>query len=272
MNDTNTEADAIANLSPRAEYVVAGGAIQPVLVVPNHSKQFDLSHLEARPKRAKIHASIISITQLHAYILANKGERPVVFADRNVRKFDAFMNWHKDGSTPSWLDHTACHQMELSKQANIWIAAQKTNFTQDLFGDFLEDNDADLQTQEMHNVAANFQAIRTETFRSSRRKDNGDFEMTHSATTANGGDKIITVPPEFQIAIPLFSGDKEKTLLRCLLRHRVADGAVRFTFKIHQLDRLLDQVFDETVATLRATECAEVFEGSQSSTPISKLV
>lgn len=259
-----TEAAAIADLSaaPQMLQTIRGTEI---MIVPRHSQHYLLKGERETPYRHTCRVILRNVMQLHAYLLANvdSDHRPVIFADATPRTFTAYLDYHK-ADCPSWLDHTAFVKLELSKQAKVWIQAQGKKFTQDELADFLEDNDADLTTQEMHNVAANFQAVRTETFRSSRRKDNGDFELTHNAQTASGGDKIITVPSEFKIAVPLFEGDAELTPLTCRLLHRVGEKGVTFEFKIHQLDRIIEASWKEVLTQFKESckDLAEVFEGS----------
>lgn len=265
-NDTPgiAEATAVAAIAQKAAIIADENGTE-YLIVPNTCSQIPLSKGRETPVRARIGLTLRNTLQLHAYLLANQDldHRPVVFADQSIRRFTAYLDYHKP-ATPSWLDHVASVQMTLSKQAKLWIGKQDDKFTQDELADFLEDNDSDLLTQEMHSVAANFQAVRTETFRSSRRKENGDFELTHSAQTAAGGDKIITVPPQFEIAVPLWEGDTSLTKLRLNLRHRVGEKGVTFSYKIHQLDRIIDATWEDEVKRLETAigTGAELYQGS----------
>lgn len=189
--------------------------------------------------------------------------RPVVFCDRRSMRITAILDYHGAGK-PSWLRHRASVQLEHSPQWKTWIERNNKAFTQVDFAEFIEDNLADIHRPtgaELLTVAENLIAVKTETFKSGRVLQNGDFEF--SWTNETRGDVSTKVPKEFSVAIPVWDRSKMAVEIPVTLRYRVEGGQLYFVYKLKNPDRVVDRTWDGDCDALLSAmrDTAQFFQG-----------
>lgn len=273
----STEAAAVADLTMQACRGYIHGEETPTVPVftrGQNTKSSCLEHLLDHPTRIRAHAKLLTLADFAAYVLLQRptDANTLIFADDKSRLFKAFLDYHgqEDGDA-RWLDNTAEFTLLHSNTFLAWWKVCGRPMRQDAFADFLENQSPDIlpgQGADMHSIAANFSALKVKTFRNARTKENGDFEITHSEESK--GDQTTTVPPEFNIAIPIWKGDNELTPITIKLRWRLGDEGVNFTMEMKLIDRLLEKEWTNQLAILGELIAgkARVLQGDAPSAPV----
>lgn len=278
MDPTHTtEAAVIAELAEQAfapEIRRENGI--PILVISERLTHTSLEHLNDNPTRCRASVTLTTLADHVAYLKAQRdtGANTVLFADRERLRFHTLLDYHGINE-PSWLDHSLTTQLTLSKQLQTWITKAGVWMPQEQFAEFLDENLNDI-TNPTPAAVLDFveclQCTRKESFRSAHNSTTGEvqfmWEKTNDAT-----DERATIVREFSLGIPVWHrGDA--IAIKARLQHRIKEqeggkAGVNFRFKLEQIDRIQDTLWDEALTKLRddLKDEATIYEGTAPSAP-----
>lgn len=272
------EATIIASLAQKAATPArfAENGI-PLVALAEGIALHSLERLNDYPSRAQARVVLTTLADHIAYIKAQRYEddddqNTVLFADRHQLRFHTILDYHIAG-TPSWLDHSLTTTLALSKQLQTWNTRAGVWMPQEQFAEFLDENLGDIQEPtpaEVLDFVECLQCTRKESFRSAMNQTTGEVQFVWEK--ANSTDERHNIVRDFTLGIPVWHrGDA--FAIKARLQHRIAEkdgkAGVNFRFKLEQIDRIQDKLWDEAIAHLR-TELADdatIYEGTAPSTP-----
>lgn len=165
----------------------------------------------------------------------------------------------RSGDQSEWEDDIVEFRFRHSAAFLIWRMGGGDMMSAKRFAEFIEDNRLDVhQVMDGDRVVSPSAADMIDLARNIRGKANVEFsedidEMTgargasYSETiTLSGGQKgNLEIPGSFVIAIEIFEGDTERTPINVIMRCRVHDGKVQFSYKLDLLDDVVKKVFEK---------------------------
>jgi uncharacterized protein YfdQ (DUF2303 family) len=273
-----TEAEVIATLAQHAAQPTRFTESDiPIVAVATGLTLHSLERANASPSRTQARVVLTTLADHIAYIKAQRDEsgdqNTVLFADRNGLHFVTILDYH-NRENPSWLDHKIVTSLALSKQLQTWITKAGVWMPQEQFAEFLDENLGDIQDPTPATVLDFVECLtctRKEAFRSAMNQTTGEVQFVWERTNAT--DERTSIVRDFTLGIPVWHrGDP--FAINARLQHRIKENegskaGVNFRFKLEQIDRIQDKLWDEAIAHLR-TELADhatIYEGTAPSAP-----
>lgn len=207
------------------------------------------------PRRRKGSATHQELDSFIAHVNRFKDAGSVVWADAQNTKLTAVLNYHPAGeAAPRWNDHRSIYACPLSRQWLLWIGRNEKPMGQEEFGQFVEDNmadlanpgaepeDADLPPPAKVLEVARTLIVRTKgEFSRTLNPTSGEFSLVNKLENESTSTKI---PRAFLLQLPVFeAGTPYRVEAR--LRFSMADGKPRFAFALYQIDVIKRDAFGE---------------------------
>lgn len=188
-----------------------------------------------------------------------------IYADAPKNRLVAVFN-DDGGASPGWRDHRCEYVAAYTPEFERWKANDRKQMAQQAFAEFIEDNMADLngaESRKLLDVALTLAAKTAIQFRSSRRLDNGEFQLNyHEAIEATAGqDGALSIPRTFSLGLRIFrNGDGY--VLDARLKYRMRDGAVQFWYELDRVERAIEEAFSGYVQQVREKSGYRVLLGA----------
>lgn len=278
MITENTTADLAAVAIPATEHLhldqsaiskigaltLAGAAIRQeddavFAVVPTDSKLENITaavEAAALAPRRKTGTVQLAAVESFATFVSQQGDidSTYIYADPDSRTLAAVLNDHHIGDVAGRRDFRAIYKAEFSREFENWMANDGKQMDQESFAIFLEDNIADIAPPAPDSnepsgdmllaVALTLQAKTEVDFKSSKRLDNGQVQLTYNEETSAraGGDGALEIPREFAIGLRLFKhGDAYK--IRARLKYRLREGKLKFWYELDRPQNAVETAF-----------------------------
>lgn len=189
-----------------------------------------------------------------------------IYADPDTNSITAVFNDQR--ASAGWRDHRAVFKAERTPEFHRWMdnnGPQRAKAQGD-FAEFIEDNLADIQdpyAQQLLTVATTIQATTGIEFKSAKRLQDGQTQLTYSETidARAGSDGGMVIPKEFTLGLRLFK-QGEGYRLKARLKYRLAGGGVKFWYELDRPERAIEDAFAGYVETLREKSGYQVLIGS----------
>ena len=153
------------------------------------------------------------------------------------------LDYPASGTELAERHHTATWRLEKSEAFSAWEQWEGALHEQEDFIRFLEENACDVVTPDaakLLDLARDFAAIKTVTFKSSKRLSSGDREFEYRDETQTA-DRI-QVPEKLALSIPIWEGE-EPTTIECLFRYRMREGALKLGYEFHRMKPVMRASF-----------------------------
>lgn len=238
------------------------------VVLPAGAQQSILNlekHLPA-PRRTKGTAQLVTDESFSAYVDRFGIDGHIaIYADQDQFRVVAVLN-HHTGERPAWGDHRAFLQLRKTAAWQRWERLNGQLGPQTQFAELIEEGIDDVVEPagaELLELAQSFQAHSKVEFKSQRRLDNGETQLTYSETIdARAGQQgTITIPKEFVLGIAPFEGcEPYKVVAR--LRYRLNGGDLRIGYSLLRPEDIQRAAFDDVVERIAEATQQEVFRGA----------
>lgn len=238
-------------------------------VIPADSKLEDITaKIEAAALAPRRKVGIINLADVSSFAtyVSQQGnpDNTYIYADPDSRTLAAVLNDHAigtdhaGGSLAGRRDHRVIYQAEYSREFAIWLANNGKKMSQEEFAIFLEDNIADVAPSvdgdnlptgdKLLAVALTLQAKTEVDFKSHKRLDNGEVQLTYNeqTTATAGADNSLTIPREFAIGLRLFKNG-EGFKIRARLKYRLSGGKVVFWYELDRPQNSVEAAFKSYV-------------------------
>lgn len=242
----------------RAFVVPAGARLEVV----------DQEALLDRPRRAKGSVRLFTPEAFVAYLKRHgAGEdtyHATIWADVEHRRIAAILNDH-DPEGPGWRDHRALLQLRHPPAWQRWIARNGRIGTQQEFAEHIEESLSDIVSPpaaEMLELAQSFQAAKAVSFRTDRRLQSGQVQLTYEETIeAKAGQRgEITIPQTFRVALQPFEG-MELWSVEARLRYRLRDGQLAIGYVLERPEDVVRDAFKLVTAQIGEALSVDVWAG-----------
>lgn len=204
---------------------------------------------EERPRRVR---GLIVVDSASDLVTAVKqrtldGYAPVLYGYEEGLRLIAVLN-DPQNSLPAWGDYQVVAQLRRTPEWEAWLDSQGLQ-SQEEFAEFIEDHLEDIvdpPAADMLELAQTFHAHTTARFQRATRLQSGSVSLTYEEDeqVTAGGDRSITIPREFTIAVRLFAG-VERFKVTARLRYRVGRGTLELGWVLNRPADLERAVFDE---------------------------
>jgi uncharacterized protein YfdQ (DUF2303 family) len=266
-----------ATIREIGELTVAATAVREVgdatlLVLPPGFQHHDITKAvqAAAPAPARP-SGTVTLTDVASFIayVKNHAAAPssYIYADSDRRKLVAVLNDHCQGDLreAGWRDFRAEYSAELSREFQLWLAANAKPMEQEEFAIFIEDNIADVAEptgETLLQIALTLQAKTEVNFGSARRLDNGQVQLHYSETIdARASAGNIEIPREFRLGVRVFkNGDAYG--IRARLKYRLGAGKLRFWYELDRPDDIIEHAFEAYIDAARTSAGITVLRGS----------
>lgn len=208
------------------------------------------------PSRKRDTILLASIPSLMAYAADQAmDEVGYIYADPDARTITAVFNDHKAADYAGWRDHRAIFKAEFTTEFGTWFGMDGKPFGQTEFAEFIESNFADLadaDAQTLLNVATTIQATTGIDFRSAKRLQDGQVQLTYQEIidAKAGADGALKIPQTFTLGLRVFKrGEGYK--LKARLKYRLHSGNIKFWFELDRPERAIEDAFSGYVKELQ---------------------
>lgn len=226
------------------------------VILPPGYQRSDITDLvekaQPAPNRKRGSVTLKDAKSLLAYCIdQGNDEGGYLYADPDSREIVAVFNDQRAGA--GWRDHRAVYKAEFSKEFARWLEKDRQKLSQLDFGEFIEDNAADItEATKLLEVANTLQAKTDISFSSGQRLDNGQVQLTYTevVNASAGVSGGLQIPREFQIGLRIFrNGAGYKLTAR--LKYRLGNGKVVFWYELDRPEKTIEDAFSDYVKQLR---------------------
>lgn len=243
------------------------------VIVPKDFQCKDITDLVEKaqpfPNRKRGTVCLKDLTSLLAYCKDQaSGDAAYIYADPDGRKITAVFNDQRStGVTGAgWRDHRAEYKAEFTPEFTCWLTANRKQFSQSEFAEFIEDNFADITepgAQFLLDVATSLQAKTDINFSSAKRLQNGQVQLayTENIDARAGVNGALEIPKEFALGLRIFKNGAGYKL-KARLKYRLNSGSVKFWFEIDRPERAVEDAFAGYVDQVRETSGYVVLVGA----------
>lgn len=239
-------------------------------VIPKDFKREDLTEAierqAAQPYRKRTRVVVHDLDSLLLYAKEQAAStNGYIYADTDALKFIAVFNDNR-GPMPGWRDHRCTYAAKHTPEFERWKSNDRKQMSQLAFAEFIEDNLADLHgegSQTLLDVSLTLSAGTDINFRSARRLDNGQVQLTYheNLNAKAGADGSLAIPKTFQLGMRVFRNG-EGYIINARLKYRLREGAVTLWYELDRIERVIEDAFKGYVEQVRADSGYAVLIGS----------
>jgi uncharacterized protein YfdQ (DUF2303 family) len=225
----------------------------PFIVHPADLEITELEHLRKHPLRIEQKTNHTTAESFVNYFNRFGDEyQSAVFIDEVNAKFTAILDYHEpyeSNQKPGWKKHISTFSPEKTPEWKSWLENDKKGMSQEAFGQFIENNIAEIQEPsgaEMLEIALSIQAKTEVKFNRATRLDNGQLQITYNEVTNGtaGVNGQLKIPEKFTIGLRLFrGGDAYKIDAR--LRYRIKEGNLTLWYELIRPHATIDANLDD---------------------------
>lgn len=237
------------------EPILAEGANIPYALVAEGFKvesleKFVYNTHRPTPERIKQTVSVLDPASFVEYYNRFGDPNSRTFAHEPTISVTSVLDYHgeKQGS-PRWGEHKLHLTLQKSVEWTVWLKSNNQKFTQQEFGEFLEQHAIDItrpSPARMVEVARDLEASTSCEFGSGLRMQDGQVRFKYTETTnarvGTQGGGTLDVPEDFELSIPVFVGG-EVVAMKALLRFRTPEGKLTFWYTLIRPEAVLREAF-----------------------------
>lgn len=244
----------------------------------------EMDRREPHPPRIIGTAELAEVDSFIAFVNRFKQDHSAIFADVRGMQLTAVLNYHHaaiqevtgevghDAVPPSaeWADHRAVYACPVSDRWKLWTGKHEQSFTQDQFGQFLDDNASDIVSpQGDERGAFPTAAALIEMARNLIVRVGSKYERQYNPTTGEATlvakDEHETsstkIPKAFLLGIPVFEAGKLYQV-EARIRFAMVEGRPRFSFSLYRAEDVKRHAFGEIRAHVEKGTGLPLFAGS----------
>lgn len=225
------------------------------VMLPDGYRLEDLEQYRQSPRRTRQNVTIHNAADFTSYVNRFKNDATTVYADLSATRFTAVID-HPEKDAPAWGQHRATYACPHSRSWKTWSGTDGKRMAQQDFAKFIEDNLPDIQEpngSDILTVSRTLEAKKKVDFQSGVRLDNGEVQITYNEDIqGTAGKGTIEIPEVFKLGIPVFEGG-DHYALDARLRYRINDGQLVMWFDLLRPERLLEDAFAQTMASIKET-------------------
>jgi hypothetical protein len=275
MTDHTTEAEAVADMTRKADATVPGQLVetQDGRIFAIHRNDFAFKDITPphkaqaiKPKLVEQSVKVQTVHSLINYTQRFKNADSVIFADMARNRVLTIIDYHQQSGVAELAKHSVSLDLPHSLEWKTWTGASDNLVTHKDFATFLEHNQIDIlplpqlkaETEEegdlpqtLLEMIRQLQVVNNSKFESSVRHGDYDIVDYHKEADATVKGKVA-LPVMFQIRIPVYFGESPVTLT-CFIRKKIVDETLRIGFSLLRAENVRQEEFQRIVAEIEAT-------------------
>jgi hypothetical protein len=223
----------------------------------------DLAHVAA-PRRVQASAAFDDLGSWVQYVRRHRTDSSSAWGDPSGARFEAVIDWHSQANDPSYAQHRANFQTQLSEQWKLWTGFAGKPHSQEEFLEFIEAHGRRVVVEnaelgmppylQVLQAARELEGTKEVAWRNAVRQKDGRRVIQYveqGRTTLPGALDGVEVFDAFLIAIPVFYSQKP-VLIECRFRYRIQSGGLSLWFDIYEQDQLKREAFESFFADATA--------------------
>lgn len=183
----------------------------------------------------------------------------------------AVFNDDSDDVNAGWKDHKAVYAPRMGEEWRRWNEANKTQMTQEVFANFLQDNIGDINAGNEKNApngsdiltfVSKLEETRTVKYGSAINLQNGMVQLEYVEDGDDHTKGKLEIYKEFRLGLrPFFGG--EPYAIKAFLRYRIDrnTAAIKFWFELQRPDKVLEDATAQLIEKIKAEIGFPVFFG-----------
>ncbi len=221
----------------------------PALIVRENSQVKLLEQMRERPRRIEQAVNLTTPRAFLDYFNEFSTDDSAVFINQEHGSVTGILDYHSDPETPQNCKHIVRYNLPKTPEWSKWNNDNGLLMTQEAFALFIEDMSPEIvapTSAEMLEIALTLNAKTNIKFRSAKRLDNGQTQITYNETidATAGANGQLEIPEKITIAMKVFKGDPETYAMDARLRYRIKEGALRFMYELIRPERIYDDAID----------------------------
>lgn len=201
-----------------------------------------------KPKYIKQDVTVQTLDSLVDYVNKYKSENTMLFADVANSRIVAHLDYHGK-SQAEFVVHRATMSLDFSEEWKAWTDIDNKLMKQLDFARFIEENSADIAAPsgaDLLEVCRDLQAVRSANFKKAVRTntDHENFEFTDN--TDIRGKNGVEVPTKFELAVPVYFGERNVPL-QAFLRWNLVGETLALGVALHRREHVRQALFKEIV-------------------------
>lgn len=259
--------DAAAEHVPHPKYLGSCDAGHIGYAVHTYAvpKGWELKHINteehcSQPLRLRAIRNFGDLESLSAYLKTHATKATAIWANldafQSTLSISACIDDHQPGIA-SWQDHHAKYTPSTSVEWDRWKRNSGIKMSQIEFGNFLEDNIADIATVDgmpsgdaMLAMALNFEAKADMRIKSNARLQNGGVSLEFVSDDDKATIERMEMFSRFAIGVPVFWGGS-RFQVNAKLRYAYPGGKPQFWFELQRSDRVYEAAAKDVLNRLR---------------------
>lgn len=262
-------AETLARILPDAKIVSTTETAVPSLHISHVAipKGFDLREVKldleqylANPRATQATAELQDADSFLAYVSRHTTDGTVVWCDFDPATFKlgfrAVFDEHVKG-TAGWRRHQAVFAPRASNEWKIWTGSDGKAMPQLEFASFLERQELDItakegrpSSQEMMQMATNFESSSEKRMRSSQRLQDGSVRLEYIEGEDEKTIQHMKLFERFVIGVPVFWAGPGY-VIEARLKYRTNQGKVSFWYELIRPDRSHEAAAKELIQKVR---------------------
>lgn len=253
----------------------------PVLLMPDcnggWSRQ-ELDKYRTEPLRKTGAVVLHQLDSLLAFIKEHKESGTQLFVDADYAQgrasFKAVMNGHT-GPQPDFGDFTALYTPMKTVDCSNWLESNGKKMDQEEFARFLQDNIANIVSQDPANTsrqypaaadllefASNLEMTSTVRFRSSTKVQNGQVQFEYVEEGDNNTKGRLQMFERFGLGLQPFAGG-DAYFIEAFLRFRIDrnSGELKLWYDLNRPDKALENATEKMIERIKVESDVPVYFG-----------
>ncbi len=254
MNITEEAIDTLADMATAASAETRIGNV-PGILIPTRYQLKEFLERAASPARIQTRVSLHSIPVFLAYYNRYCDEFSTIFCQQEKFRFEAILDFHREGDAPGWCEHRALYACPASDPWKTWTSNSGKWMPQEAFALFIERNLPDIQDPEgarMLEIVTSLQAQNNAAFKRAIRLDNGQvqFQYHEEISGTAGRDGQLTIPTTFRLGLQVFRGETGYQV-EAAFRYRITDAKLSLSYELIRPERIAEAAMAESYEQIK---------------------
>lgn len=282
------------------ELTVPDGLRVPVAISKDGVEVIAPERFEAwrdAPRHRKGVATMTDLTSFIGHVNRYKDEHSVIFAkdDQTMPGLTAVLDYHEDGAegAPRFGHHRTQFNFPVTPEWQAWTGNNAQAMDHTTFAKFIEDRFIEIippavvassfsgdddpvkrfvdglggvakmgSAADLMRIASGLSVHESSVLAEATRLQSGEgrlvFQIDHE--TRDSGGEVITVPPAFGIAVPVFKGEPPYCVI-ARLRYRKSGGKLALWYELFRADLTFDHAVNEAIEKVQNETGLTVWKG-----------
>jgi uncharacterized protein YfdQ (DUF2303 family) len=238
------------------------GNRRPFYIVPHTGEAKGLEQFLDKPTEITANPKFVDLDSFSGYVTRFKTEGSIVRGFPGAEaEFQALLDYHEGPSDPRRVTHTARLSLAVPESFQELLKLADKSMNQITFVEFLEDHSKEIVTPkpaDVLEIARDLTLAQGSTVKSTVR-DGANTKVAFTSETATTGNNDAILPRSLLFSVQPFEGMPARFDIEAVLRVRVNDGNISFSYKLRDVRPKIQQAFRDIGEAIEKATAVPVF-------------